>query len=88
MEEFGLGFPPRLVTLFEAGGTRFTLNLIPLGGFVKPAGEDDPQVEGGLAGAKRLTRAAVLIAGPMASLSSRRRRSTARNRPPRGCAAS
>lgn len=68
VEEFGLGFPPRLVTLFEAGGTRFTLNLIPLGGFVKPAGEDDPLVEGGLAGAKRLTRAAVLIAGPIASL--------------------
>jgi len=68
VEEFGLGFPPRLVTLFEAGGTRFTLNLIPLGGFVKPAGEDDPLVEGGLAGAKRLTRAAVLVAGPMASL--------------------
>ena len=68
VEEFGLGFPPRLVTLFEAGGTRFTLNLIPLGGFVKPAGEDDPSVEGGLAGANRRTRAAVLIAGPLANL--------------------
>jgi len=68
VEEFGLGFPPRLVTLFHAGGTRFTLNLIPLGGFVKPAGEDDPSVEGGLAGANRRTRAAVLIAGPLANL--------------------
>ncbi len=68
VEEFGLGFPPRLVTLFEAGGTRFTLNLIPLGGFVKPAGEDDPTVEGGLAGANGRTRAAVLIAGPVANL--------------------
>ena len=68
VKEFGLGFPPRLVTLFEAGGTRFTLNLVPLGGFVRPAGEDDPSVEGGLAGANKRTRAAVLIAGPLANV--------------------
>ncbi len=37
VEEFGIGFPPRLATLFTAGGTRFTLNAIPLGG-LRPAG--------------------------------------------------
>ena len=68
VDEFGLGFPPRLATLFKAGGTRFSLNLIPLGGFVRPAGEDDPSVEGGLAGANKRTRAAVLIAGPLANV--------------------
>ena len=68
VNEFGLGFPPRLVTLFKAGGTSFTLNLIPLGGFVRPAGEDDPTVEGGLAGANKRTRATVLIAGPLANI--------------------
>jgi regulator of sigma E protease len=68
VNEFGLGFPPRLITLFKAGGTQFTLNLIPLGGFVRPAGEDDPTVEGGLAGANKRTRAAVLIAGPLANV--------------------
>jgi regulator of sigma E protease len=68
VNEFGLGFPPRLVTLFTAGGTKFTLNLIPLGGFVRPAGEDDPTVEGGLAGANKRTRATVLIAGPLANI--------------------
>ncbi len=68
VKEFGLGFPPRLVTLFKAGGTKFTLNLIPLGGFVRPAGEDDPTVEGGLAGANKRTRAVVLIAGPLANI--------------------
>ncbi len=68
VNEFGLGFPPRLVTLFTAGGTKFTLNLIPLGGFVRPAGEDDPTVEGGLAGANKRTRAIVLIAGPLANI--------------------
>src|SRR3990170_7515336 len=68
VEEFGLGFPPRLLTLFSAGGTRFTLNLIPLGGFVRPAGEDDPSVPGGLAGAPKRTRALVLLAGPGANI--------------------
>jgi regulator of sigma E protease len=66
--EFGIGFPPRLLTLFNAGGTRFTINAIPLGGFVRPAGEDDPSVPGGLAGASKTTRSIVLLAGPGANI--------------------
>ncbi len=38
--EFGVGFPPRLARLFTWGETEFTLNLLPLGGFVRPLGED------------------------------------------------
>jgi regulator of sigma E protease len=38
--EFGLGFPPRIRKLFTWQGTEFTLNWIPLGGFVRPLGED------------------------------------------------
>jgi regulator of sigma E protease len=38
--EFGIGFPPRIVKLFTWGETEFTLNWIPLGGFVRPLGED------------------------------------------------
>lgn len=38
--EFGIGFPPRAVKLFERRGTEFTLNWLPLGGFVRPLGED------------------------------------------------
>src|ERR1700712_5735902 len=38
--EFGIGFPPRLIKLFEQGGTEFTLNWLPIGGFVRPLGED------------------------------------------------
>lgn len=68
VEEFGLGFPPRLATLFEAGGTKYTLNWIPLGGFVRPKGENDPGVEGGLAAASPWVRLAVLAAGPLANL--------------------
>ncbi len=68
VEEFGLGYPPRLFTLFERGGTKFTLNAIPFGGFVRPAGEDDPSVPGGLASASKRVRAAVLLAGVGANL--------------------
>lgn len=68
VEEFGLGFPPRLLTLFTVWGTRFSLNLIPLGGFVRPKGENDPSVPGGLAAASPWARLVVLAAGPIANL--------------------
>jgi len=49
-------------------GTRFTLNWLPLGGFVRPKGENDPNVPGGLAAANPWKRLAVLVAGPMMNL--------------------
>ena len=63
VEEFGLGFPPRAVKLTERNGTIYSLNWIPLGGFVRPAGEDDPTIEGGLAAASKRARLFVLVAG-------------------------
>lgn len=39
VEEFGLGFPPRLFKI-KKGKTVYSINLIPLGGFVKLKGED------------------------------------------------
>ena len=38
--EFGIGFPPRALKLFERNGTIFSLNWLPIGGFVRPLGED------------------------------------------------
>ncbi|MGJ3237889.1 MAG: RIP metalloprotease RseP [Anaerolineae bacterium] len=38
--EFGVGFPPRMARLFTWGETEFTLNWLPIGGFVRPLGED------------------------------------------------
>lgn len=38
--EFGIGFPPRIARLFMWGETEFTLNWLPIGGFVRPLGED------------------------------------------------
>lgn len=40
VEEFGLGYPPKLATLFSWKETDFTLNLIPFGGFVRLEGEN------------------------------------------------
>lgn len=68
VEEFGIGLPPRALTLFKRKGTAFTLNWIPLGGFVRPAGENDPQVAGGLAAAKPWKRIAVFFAGPFMNI--------------------
>lgn len=38
--EFGIGFPPRAAKLFTRGDTIYTLNWLPIGGFVRPYGED------------------------------------------------
>lgn len=66
--EFGLGLPPRLLTLGVWRGIRYTLNLLPLGGFVRLAGEDDPTVPGGLAGKRPGQRVVVLVAGAAMNL--------------------
>ena len=69
VEEFGIGLPtPRALTLFTWQGTRFTLNWLPFGGFVRPKGENDPDVPGGLAAANPWKRFFVLVAGPAMNL--------------------
>jgi len=68
IDEFGIGFPPRMLTLFEAGGTRFSLNWIPLGGFNRFSGEDDPSIEGGLSSSNKRTRSIILLSGPVANI--------------------
>jgi regulator of sigma E protease len=68
IEEFGFGFPPRIAHLFNLGGTEFTLNAIPFGAFVRPKGENNPEVEGGLAAANPWARLAVLFGGPVVNI--------------------
>ncbi|MFC1899228.1 RIP metalloprotease [Chloroflexota bacterium] len=67
VEEFGLGFPPRLLS-FNKGNTKYSFNAIPLGGFVKLAGEENPNVAGSLAGKSILVRFLVLSAGSIMNL--------------------
>ncbi len=64
VEEFGLGFPPRLFSV-RRGETLYSLNAIPLGGFVKMAGEEDPKAERSLASKGIGTRLLVLSAGSL-----------------------
>ena len=62
VDEFGLGFPPRLIGV-RRGETLYSLNAIPLGGFTKMAGEEDPKVPRSLASKGVGTRLIVLSAG-------------------------
>lgn len=64
VDEFGFGFPPRLVKLGEWKGTEITLNMIPFGAFVRPHGEEDDDVEGGMASAPAWKRFVIALAGP------------------------
>lgn len=44
MLEFGIGIPPKAFTIYtDKSGTEWTLNWIPLGGFVRLKGEDPEQ---------------------------------------------
>lgn len=54
VEEFGIGFPPKAKTLAKKNGTEYTLNWLPLGGFVKLKGEHDADTEPGTFGAASL----------------------------------
>lgn len=64
VDEFGFGFPPRLFGI-KRGETTYSINLIPLGGFVRIVGEDgtdsvDPESFGNKSAWRRF---GVLIAG-------------------------
>ncbi|NLT74079.1 MAG: RIP metalloprotease RseP [Chloroflexi bacterium] len=67
VEEFGFGYPPRLIKFGEWRGTELTLNMLPFGGFVRMH-EDDPDAPGGLSGRSRKVRALVFSAGSIANL--------------------
>lgn len=65
VEEFGMGYPPRLVKLFTYDGTVFTINAIPFGGFARMKGEDAGDMSpGSFNAASRMGRALTLLAGP------------------------
>ncbi len=65
VEEFGFGYPPRLLTIARHGETEYTLNAIPFGGFVRMLGEEDPSHPRSFAAQSKLVRAGVLLTGPV-----------------------
>ncbi len=69
VEEFGIGFPPRLKIFKRHKGTIFTLNLLPLGGFVKLKGEHDADTQKGSYGAAKLSaKIKIMTAGVVMNL--------------------
>ncbi|MDB5238378.1 MAG: hypothetical protein JWM46_648 [Candidatus Kaiserbacteria bacterium] len=65
VDEFGIGYPPRAFTLGTWGGTEYTINWIPFGGFVRLFGEDSSVTRGrgSFVDAKRWKQAIILVAG-------------------------
>lgn len=69
VEEFGFGYPPKMVKLFRAGGTDFTLNWIPFGGFCRMKGEAGDIMEAGsFPAANPWRRLVTLLGGPVINL--------------------
>jgi regulator of sigma E protease len=67
VEEFGIGLPPRLFGI-KRGETIYSVNAIPLGAFVRAAGENDPTIPRSLAGKGPWTRLGVYAAGPLVNI--------------------
>lgn len=64
VEEFGIGFPPKAWGKKLKNGVLFTLNWLPLGGFVKLQGEHDAaNKKGDYGAASFLAKTKILLAG-------------------------
>ncbi len=71
VHEFGIGFPPRAKVLgTDSKGTTYTLNWLPIGGFVKLEGEDGGESDDPNAFSRRplRTRLTILLAGVVMNL--------------------
>ena len=60
--EFGVGFPPRIAGI-QIGETLYSINLLPLGGFVRLAGENDRTEQGSLGSKSPFVRLFILLSG-------------------------
>jgi len=67
VDEFAIGFPPRLFG-FKRGETTYTLNAILAGGYVRMLGEDDPSEPRSFAQASRVWRILILAGGSAMNL--------------------
>jgi regulator of sigma E protease len=69
VEEFGIGFPPRAWSRKTKKGFIFSLNWLPIGGFVKLKGESDADTGHGTFGAARAwPKAKIMLAGVVMNL--------------------
>ncbi len=64
VEEFSIFFPPRIYSRTTKAGWKFSVGLLPLGGFVKLKGEHDTDTEKGSFGAASLlAKTKIMVAG-------------------------
>jgi regulator of sigma E protease len=64
VEEFGIGFPPKAWSKKTKSGFIFSVNWLPIGGFVKLKGESDAATEKGTLGAaSTAAKAKIMLAG-------------------------
>jgi regulator of sigma E protease len=68
VEEFGIGLPPPRLFGIKRGETIYSVNAIPIGAFVKAAGENDPTVPRSLAGKGPWIRLGIYAAGPLVNI--------------------
>lgn len=69
VEEFGIFFPPRLFKRRTKGGWIFTINALPLGGFVKLKGEHDTDTaKGSYGAASTWAKSKIMAAGVVMNL--------------------
>jgi regulator of sigma E protease len=69
VEEFGIFFPPKLWGKKMKGGWDFTVNLLPLGGFVKLKGEhDSDKGKGTFGAASDWAKTKIMLAGVFVNL--------------------
>ena len=67
VQEFGFGYPPRMVAV-KWRNTEYSINWLPLGGFVRLLGEEDPSESGSLASKSIPVRFLVLVSGSLMNL--------------------
>jgi len=68
VEEFGLGYPPRVKKVFTKWHTVFTLNALPFGGFVRIWGDDAEQIEDDAAQSEKEGKAPIVNPAPKGSI--------------------
>lgn len=69
VEEFGIGFPPKAWSKKTKGGFIFSINWLPIGGFVKLKGESDATTEKGTLGAASTwAKTKIMLAGVFMNL--------------------
>jgi regulator of sigma E protease len=61
--EFGVGIPPKAFSI-QRGETTYSVNWLPIGGFVRMLGEEDPTDPRSFSAQSAFKRLAVLAAGP------------------------